>query len=360
VYERFTEKARRLVIYSQSHARDHEDLEITPLHLLLSILANDNYVYGEPDGGIVDCTATKVMTALEIDPQMVMARVLTELDAAPRTPHETPDQMPFSDSAKEVLKGAWTESKALDHDYVGTVHILLSLLANAPEDSACKVLSELGFTHDATAATTKRFLRGDFQRNDSRKKYLEEMTAKIQPGMVVKIDFTILPELAGPSAQFVQTMAFMFMSEGNKNYTATARFDLARFCEEVLPYVSDLTIHARNMMHRKRPQIRGNFEFEVSSLVAGGAGIFVLLCSEAEKFIKGQLGEVKVDFTPIMTPEVRPDEYAIATPELIGYLTIVDGDRPGIVILIDVTAVKDSTGDFSSFSCTATVSEFAR
>ena len=129
-FARFTDKARRAVVEAQAAARRLRQEQIGPEHLVLGLLT-------EPTA-----LAATTLTALGVDLDALRERVEAELvgsDAA------LGEQIPFSGPAKKVLELVFREALRLGHNYVGTEHLLLGLLAD--EESPAAQL--LGVTHAA-------------------------------------------------------------------------------------------------------------------------------------------------------------------------------------------------------------------
>jgi ATP-dependent Clp protease ATP-binding subunit ClpA len=110
-FERFTPRARNVVVASQNAAHEAHNGEITPDHLLLGLLSD------------ADALATKLLTAQQADPEAV--RTAITLPSAIDNP---PQLIPFSGSARKALELTFREALRLGHNYIGTEHLLLALL----------------------------------------------------------------------------------------------------------------------------------------------------------------------------------------------------------------------------------------
>ncbi len=108
-----------------------------PEHLVLGLLT-------EPTA-----LAATTLTALGVDLDDLRERTEAELGAGNGQP---PEQIPFSGSAKKVIELVFREALRLGHDYVGTEHLLLGLLADEQSPAA----QLLGVTH---AAAEERIVR---------------------------------------------------------------------------------------------------------------------------------------------------------------------------------------------------------
>jgi len=130
VFERFTDRARRVVVLAQEESRLLGHLHIGTEHLLLGLVREDEGI------------AAQALTALEIDLDAVRARVEGMIG---RGPGQSQGHIPFTPRAKKVLEMSLREALQLGHNYIGTEHILLGLLREG-QGVACQVLMSEGVT----------------------------------------------------------------------------------------------------------------------------------------------------------------------------------------------------------------------
>ena len=128
MFERFTERARRVVVLAQDEARMLNHDWIGTEHLLLGLI-------GEGDG-----VAARALESLGISLEAVRQQVEEIIGQGEQAP---PEHMPFTPRAKKVLELAFREARALGHDYIGTEHILLGLIRES-DGVAAQVLVRLG------------------------------------------------------------------------------------------------------------------------------------------------------------------------------------------------------------------------
>ncbi|NMO92966.1 Clp protease N-terminal domain-containing protein [Actinomycetospora sp. TBRC 11914] len=140
-FSRFTPRARKVVVASQSEARAAGNTEITPAHVALGLLA-------EPEG-----LALRMVTAQGVSPDTFRRRVAATLPAADGTP--PPELIPFDAAAKKVFELTFRQALRLGHNYVGTEHILLALLDHEDGDG---VLTGLGLDQQAAETTLAALL----------------------------------------------------------------------------------------------------------------------------------------------------------------------------------------------------------
>ena len=143
MFERFTDRARRVVVQAQEETRRLNHDYVGTEHILLGLVH-------EGIGGL----APKVMESLGISQETVRDRVEETVGRGEQAPS---GHIPFTAQAKKVLELALRESRALGHNYIGTEHILLGLISEA-DGVAAHVLSELGADLDGAREQVIRLL----------------------------------------------------------------------------------------------------------------------------------------------------------------------------------------------------------
>jgi len=137
-FARFTPRARTAVVTAQREARDAENIEIGPEHLILGLL------------GDTESLAIAILAAQGVEPDQIRAAI-----TLPPATGQTLDLVPFSGPAKKVLELTFREALRLGHNYVGTEHILLALLESEDGDGP---LHSLGVDKDRTCAKVVELL----------------------------------------------------------------------------------------------------------------------------------------------------------------------------------------------------------
>jgi ATP-dependent Clp protease ATP-binding subunit ClpA len=128
MFERFTDRARRVVVLAQEEARLLNHNYIGTEHLLLGLAHEGQGV------------AATALESLGISLEAVRAQVKEIIGQGQSTPT---GQVPFTPRAKKVLELSLRESQQLGHNYIGTEHILLGLVREG-EGVAAQVLVRLG------------------------------------------------------------------------------------------------------------------------------------------------------------------------------------------------------------------------
>src|SRR5580658_2103799 len=161
MFERFTDRARKVVSLALNKAKERGDDQIRPVHMLYGVAAADGVAaralevlgvdaaavereLGRTGGaaasaaGVPDDTAgdAEALAAIGIDLDEIRRRVedsfgpgaLERVPLTPRGPLNWTGRLPLSDQAKLTLALALKEARALHHTYIGTEHVLLGLL----------------------------------------------------------------------------------------------------------------------------------------------------------------------------------------------------------------------------------------
>jgi hypothetical protein len=144
MFERFTDRARRVVVLAQEEARLLNHNYIGTEHILLGLVHEEQGV------------AARALTELGISLEAVRAEVRKIVGQGQRPPG---GHIPFTPRAKKVLESSLRESLGLGHNYIGTEHILLGLLREG-EGVAAQVLVKLGAGLERTRQVVVQLLAG--------------------------------------------------------------------------------------------------------------------------------------------------------------------------------------------------------
>jgi hypothetical protein len=131
VFERFTDRARQVVVLAQDEARALKHNYIGTEHILLGLLREEEGL------------AARILESLDITVEEVRAQVARIVGQGDEV---TTGQIPFTPRAKKVLELALREALSLGHNYIDTEHILLGLVREN-EGVAARIL--LDFAADA-------------------------------------------------------------------------------------------------------------------------------------------------------------------------------------------------------------------
>ena len=133
MFERYTEKARRVIFFARFEASAFGSPYIETEHMLLGLLREDKAI------------------ARRVIPDLSAERIRQEIEKATiiRPPTSTSVDLPLSNECKRVLTYAAEEAEGLSHKHIGTEHLLLGLMCEE-NSSAARLLREHGVTLEAT------------------------------------------------------------------------------------------------------------------------------------------------------------------------------------------------------------------
>jgi ATP-dependent Clp protease ATP-binding subunit ClpA len=202
MFERFTDKARKVVSLALAKAKEQGDDQVRPVHMLYGVTATDGVAaraltslgvdtaavereLGRASGassGLLsardDATGgdAEALAAIGIDLDEIRRKIeenfgpgaLERVPLTPNGPLNWTGRLPFSDQAKLSLALSLREARALHHKYIGTEHVLLGLMRVAERhprgEFAAATLPDLGLdpanARDRVLAEVTQILRG--------------------------------------------------------------------------------------------------------------------------------------------------------------------------------------------------------
>ncbi len=129
MFERFTERARKVILFAKEEARKYNHDYVGTEHILLGLLREGKGV------------AAAVLNNLGLGLGKITLEIEKLVQPGPST--KINGDVPFTARAKKVIEMAMDEARSLGHNYIGTEHILLGLIAEG-EGVASQVLMNLG------------------------------------------------------------------------------------------------------------------------------------------------------------------------------------------------------------------------
>ena len=144
MFERFTDRARHVVVYAQEEARMLNHDYIGTEHILLGLIH---------EGEDVAARALQEM-GISLDASRARVEELIGQGTEPPMGH-----IPFTPRGKKVLELSLREALQMGHNYIGTEHILLGLVREG-EGVGAQLLRELGADVDRVRQTVIRLLEG--------------------------------------------------------------------------------------------------------------------------------------------------------------------------------------------------------
>ncbi len=128
MWQRFTERARKVVFYAQEEAQKFGESYISTEHLLLGLVRER------------DCFGAQVLERMGVSLNKIRSEVEKQL---PRREHKPTQEMTLTPRAKRVIDLAYDEARNLNNNYIGTEHLLLGLIREG-DGLAGRVLAKLG------------------------------------------------------------------------------------------------------------------------------------------------------------------------------------------------------------------------
>ncbi len=131
MFEKYTDKARRVLFFARYEASRFGASTITSAHLLLGLIRE------------AERTTMQIIEQMGINVKELKERIVSQASYKKQVASSTTVEIPLSEETKRVLHYALKESMSLNHKYVGVEHILLGILRDE-HAFASQLLSEMG------------------------------------------------------------------------------------------------------------------------------------------------------------------------------------------------------------------------
>ena len=128
MWKQLTQKARKAIFLAQEEAGRLGYSNVGPEHLLLALSRED------------DCMAVRILEGIGLDAGTLRVHTMKELSRGSET---LGNDMQLTTEAKAVIDLAFSESRQMKEEWVGTEHLLLGILRST-ESTAARVLGGLG------------------------------------------------------------------------------------------------------------------------------------------------------------------------------------------------------------------------
>ena len=152
MYDRFTDCARKVIQLANQEAKRFHHEYIGTAQILLGLIKEGSGV------------AVNVLKNLHVDLKEMRLEIERRLEKGPNV--VTMFKLPMTPKAKKVIEYAMEEARLLNHNYVGSEHLLLGLLREE-EDVAAQVLAKFGLTLEAAREETLNLLGRGLDENDA-------------------------------------------------------------------------------------------------------------------------------------------------------------------------------------------------
>jgi ketosteroid isomerase-like protein len=189
MFERYTEKARRVIFFARYEASQYGSLHIESEHILLGLFREDPALMNRALGTRSDAGEIRKEIEIGIEPR---ERISTSVE------------VPLAQDSKSILRFAADEASQLSHRYVGTEHIVLGILMT-PQSLAGRMLIERGLN---VAWFRAQVAQGaGFGREGWRLRLSDEATATINAFLagIGSSKWTELSSYFAADAQFVDS-----------------------------------------------------------------------------------------------------------------------------------------------------------
>jgi ATP-dependent Clp protease ATP-binding subunit ClpC len=146
MFERYTDRARRVVVTAQEEARELGHNYVGTEHILLGLIHEGSGI------------AAQALTALGVSLDETRAQVEAIIGRGDLARVQD-GPIPFTPRTKKVLELAAREARDLGHDYIGTEHLLLGLMRES-DGVGAQVLNSAGIEFSAVRHQIRELLRG--------------------------------------------------------------------------------------------------------------------------------------------------------------------------------------------------------
>ncbi|MFO0981450.1 MAG: Clp protease N-terminal domain-containing protein [Planctomycetota bacterium] len=185
MFELFTDRARKTMNLAKQAAQRLEHPYIGTEHILFGILDEGSGV------------AANVMRKMRVDLKRVRDELEREI-ASGSPSLVTQGNLPFTPAAKAVLESSLAEAQRLNHQHIGTEHLLLGLLGEG-QGIAGRVLTRCGLTLAATRREVMEFV-GDSPARESRLAVTIEQLKKASAGPMGRVSLELAMSKAAPAS----------------------------------------------------------------------------------------------------------------------------------------------------------------
>ena len=259
MFERFTERARQVVVLAQDEARAFRHNYIGTEHLLLGLLREEEGV------------AARVLEGLDVSLEEVRAqvgRIIGEGDEV------VSGQIPFTPRAKKVLELSLREALGLGHNYIGTEHILLGL-AREQEGVGMRILLDYDVDEAKIRDAVVRTLSGTRGPADP--------AAELEPDLRAEVERVRAERAQAIAAEEFERAASLRMRE--RNLVRLGREGNAEgFWEEARSPLPEARLTPIRMPPRRTPVVRRATLLDSPTAVAVDRGMPAVFLAGAATF----------------------------------------------------------------------------
>jgi ATP-dependent Clp protease ATP-binding subunit ClpC len=327
VFEKFTEKARRVMFFARYEASQFGSESIQSGHLLLGLLRES------------EKTSTQLLERMGVQTAPLRERLVTALTPKDRkiTPSSTSIDIPMEEEVKRILQHATNESQKLNHKHVGAEHLLLGMLKE--EGSlAGRLLKEAG--GDLIAAK-EILLESNKEEKIAKKKKEHPLLSEFARNLSEMAERGIFDNLIGRETEIERIVQILsrrrknnpiLLGEAGVGKTAIVEGLAQKIYEgAVPPSLADKRIYALDLsLVVAGTKYRGQFEERLKSIIAEASKdpSVVLFIDEIHSLIGTGAAEGSLDAANILKPALsRGEIQCIGATTHKEYVKYIDKDR---------------------------------
>jgi hypothetical protein len=277
MWQRFTERARRVVFFGQEEAGRLGENYILTEHLLLGLVREQEHVRSRPD----DHVAARILKQLGVDLLQLRDEVNRRV-----TPGggRTSQDMQLAPTARRVIDLSYDEARLLDNNYIGTEHLLLGLIREEV-GTAGRILADLGVGLDITRLLIRRLQDEAVQKSPAADGSVVQNAGESLISLADRLKFVQHAEEGPTLPERLQSMLQEVAARANeiveptpgRGHIGVLRNDNERIHVECVPNAEDLPAFTEVMILKD--------EFAYRDLVTEGK-ILLLAVGTGAKFLR--------------------------------------------------------------------------
>jgi len=307
VFEKFTEKARRVMFFARYEASQFGAESIQSGHLLLGLLRES------------EKTSTQLLDRMGVQTSVLRERLVSALTPRDKkiTPSSTSIDIPMEEEVKRILQNATAESAKLNHKHVGAEHLLLGMLKEE-QCLAGRLLREMGA--DLIAAK-EILLESTKEEKIAKKKKEHPLLAEFARNLSELAERGIFDNLIGRDTEVERIIQILsrrrknnpiLLGEAGVGKTAIVEGLAQKIFEgQVPPTLQDKRIFALDLsLIVAGTKYRGQFEERLKSIISEASKdpAVILFIDEVHSIIGTGAAEGSLDAANILKPALSRGE----------------------------------------------------
>ena len=307
MFEKFTEKARRVMFFARYEASQFGAESIQSGHLLLGLLRES------------EKTSTQLLDRMAVQTSLLRERLITALTPRDKkiTPSSTSIDIPMEEEVKRILQHATAESAKLNHKHVGAEHLLLGMLKEE-QGLAGRLLREMG----ADLISAKEILlEATKEEKIAKKKKEHPLLAEFARNLSELAERGIFDNLIGRDTEVERIIQILsrrrknnpiLLGEAGVGKTAIVEGLAQKIFEGLVPpTLQDKRIYALDLsLIVAGTKYRGQFEERLKSIISEASKdpSVILFIDEVHSIIGTGAAEGSLDAANILKPALSRGE----------------------------------------------------